>query len=337
MLMARGSGLSARRSRRRLLVRLAAATWIITAAGACRPDDAPPADGRTATWLDISPAIGDPPRDPGDALALLQAYGAGTLGVRGVSVIFGNVPLERGLPAALELLQRMDTGLRRAWRGASAADERAAPTEATELLEEALRKEPLTIVATGPATTIASLLLRKPAMARRIERVILVAGTGIDDATLAGTTDGDADAVVHADAGSVQVLLDSPIALTLVRPGPLAGVALDAADLDRLDQGVGPVKLIVPSAREWLQAATRREGITAIAVPAMLAVDVAAHPGKMRCEPAAASFGRSGPAGPRLLIENSPTGRKVTWCHSADPEAKARIIADVLRVRAVPH
>ena len=153
---------------------------MIATAGACRSGDAPPADGRIATWLDISPAIGDPPRDPGDALALLQAYGSGTLRVRGVSVTFGNVPLERGYPAAQELLKRLDSGLLRAWRGASAPDERAAPTEATELLEEALGKEPLTIVATGPATTIASVLLRQPAMASRIERVILVAGTPVD-------------------------------------------------------------------------------------------------------------------------------------------------------------
>ena len=316
-----------------MLACLAAATWIIAAAGACRRDDAPPADGRIATWLDISPAIGDPPRDPGDALALLQAYGSGTLGVRGVSVIFGNVPLERGLPAAQELLKRLDSGLLRAWRGAAAPDERAAPTEATELLEEALGKERLTIVATGPATTVASVLLRKPAMASRIERVILVAGTPMDDATPMAGSMSAADANVAADAHSVQLLLDSPVPLTLVSPSLATGMALDAADLDRLDEGRGAIKLITPPARAWLQAASKAHGTTAFAVPAMLAVDVAAHPGDVRCEPAVASIGPPTPNGQRLLITISPAGRKVTWCHSADPGAKDRLIADVLRVR----
>lgn len=310
---------------------------VLISTGACRRDDAPPPDGRIATWLDISPSIGDPPRDPGDALALLQAYGSGTLGVRGVSVIFGNVPLERGLPAAQELLKRLDTGLLRAWRGAAAPDERAAPTEATELLEEALGKEPLTIVATGPATTVASILLRKPAMASRIERVILVAGTASDASAPVAAAIDAADANVAADAFSVQALLESPVALTLVSPRLTTGMSLDAADLDRLDQGRGAIKLITPPARAWLQAITAASGATAFAVPAMLAVDVAAHPGEIRCETAVASVEPRASHGPRLWVASGPAGRKVTWCHSTDPGAKARILADVLRVHPLPR
>ncbi|AMY08021.1 Pyrimidine-specific ribonucleoside hydrolase RihA [Luteitalea pratensis] len=324
---------------------------MIVTAAACRSSDAPPDDGRIATWLDISPAIGDPPRNPGDALALLQAYGSGRLGVRGVSVTFGNVPLERGLPAAQELLKRLDSGLLRAWRGASAPDERAAPTEATELLQEALGKEPLTIVATGPMTTVASVLLRHPAMASRIQRVILVAGTSVDSnppgprsesGPYLATTPGGAgisarDANVEADAPSLQVLLDSPVALTVVSPSLATGIGLDAADLDRLDEGHGPIKLITPPARAWLQAVRGVDDATAFAVPAMLAVDVAAHPGDVRCEAAVASVATPQPHGPRLLIASSTEGRRVTWCHTADPGAKARIIADVLRVRQLPR
>ena len=324
-------------SRLRLVTCLVAAAWVVATAGACRRDDAPPADGRVATWLDISPSIGDPPRDPGDALALLQAYGSGTLGVRGVSVIFGNVPLERGLPAAQELLKRLDTRLLRAWRGAAAPDERAAPTEATELLEEALRKEPLTIVATGPLTTIASILLRKPAMASRIERVILVAGSPIDESA-SGRAGMDArDANVAADVSSVQALLESPVAVTLVSPGLATGMSLDSVDLDRLDQGRGAIKLITPPARAWLQAISTNGAAAAFAVPAMLAVDVAAHPGEIRCEAAIARVEPRSSNGPRLWVTSGPAGRKVTWCHSADPGAKARILADVLRVQPLPH
>ena len=321
----------------RELIRVAAAICLIATAGACRRDAAPPADGRTAIWLDISPAIGDPPRDPGDALALLQAYGSGVLAVRGVSVTFGNVPLVRGFPAAQELLQRLDSGLLRAWRGASVPEERAAPTEATALLEEAIGKQPLTIVATGPVTTIASVLLRQPALARRITRVILVAGTPAEATPAAGAGVNAADANVDADAYSLQVLLDSPVALTLVAPGLASGVGLDASDLDRLDAGHGPIKLITPPAREWLQAAIARSGATAFAVPAMLAVDVAAHPGAMRCEGAVASVVNSSASRPALVVATSTEGRRVTWCHTADADAKDRMISDVLRVRPLAH
>lgn len=296
----------------------------------CQRGGTAPADGRTAVWLDISPALGDPPRDPGDALALLQAYGSGRVHVRGASVTFGNAPLVRSFPAAKELLERLDTGLLRPWRGASSPEERAAPTEATELLEEALEKEPLTLVAAGPATTIASVVLRHPEMASRMDRIVLVAGHAAGTSTDAAAVSPDPN--VLADASSLQVLLDSPVALTLVPSDASTGIGLTAADIDRLDQGQGPVKLLTSSARGWLQVLRSRGGGDAFPMPAMIAVDVAAHPGKVRCEAAVARLETNGAAGPRLVVATGTEGRRVTWCHMADDEDKARMIADVLRV-----
>ncbi len=337
--------------------------WVLLAAlavlpSACRRSQ-PPADGRTAVWLDISPALGDPPRDPGDALALLQAYGSDRLAVRGVSVTYGNVPLVRGYPAAQLLMERLDTGLLRPWRGASSPEERAAPTEATELLEEALEREPLTVVLVGPATTLASVLLRHPETAERLVRVVLVAGrpegmgsresgVGSGESGVGSRESGVGenaaplqersrwpDPAVGADAESVQVLFDSPVPITLVPPGDTTGIGLDAADLDRLDTGRGPIKLITPSSRGWLQGVTARTGATTFPVPAMLAVDVVAHPGGVRCEAAVATRVTDTAGAPALRVSTEPggTGRPVTWCHTAVPEAKARMLDDVLRVR----
>ena len=317
----------------RRLPLLLAVILVAMAGTACRREAAAPTDGRTPVWLDISPAYGDPPRDPGDALALLQAYGSRRLAIRGVSVTYGNVPLVRGYPAADELLDRIDTGLLRPWRGASSPEERAAPTEATELLEEALGNEPLTILALGPMTTVASVLSRHPDAAARVERIILVGGQPVTaDATGADTPDGG-DVNVAIDPGSLRVLLDSPVALTLIAPQLTTGVGLDAADLDRLDAGRGPIRLLLPSARAWLQAVTNGSTRTAFAVPAMLAVDAAAHPGEMRCEAAMASL-RTEPGPAALLVssESGATGRRVTWCHTADPGAKDRMLTDLLRL-----
>lgn len=311
---------------------LALASLTLLALSACGRGGAPAADRRTAVWLDISPAIGDPPRDPGSALALLQAYGSERLRVRGVSVTFGNAPLVRSVPAARELMERLNTGLLRPWRGASSPEERAAPTEATELLEEALSKETLTIVAVGPATTLASVLLRQPEMAARIERVVLVAGRSGDAAAPAGAPESP-DPTVTADAGSLRVLLASPLALTLVPADGSTGIGLDAADIDRLDQGRGPVKLITPAAPGWLQVQKSRGGGDAFPMPAMIAVDVAAHPGKVRCESAVAALEAPGGDGARLLVSTATAGRRVTWCHTARADDKARMIADVLRVQ----
>jgi inosine-uridine nucleoside N-ribohydrolase len=312
-------------------VAAAFALLVLALGGACRREAAAPADTRTAVWLDISPAFGDPPRDPGDALAFLQAYGSGRLHVRGLSVTFGNVPLVRGYPTAQELMNRVDTGLLRPWRGPSSPEERAAPTEASELLEEELRKQPLTVIAVGPATTVAAVLVQQPDIADRIERVVLVAGQPAAEPDRQRAV----DANVTADPGSVQILLDSPAPITLVPAdlGPKAG--LDAADLDRLDQGRGPIKLITPSARGWLGAEAARTGSTAFPIPGLLAVDVVAHPGEIRCEAAIATLTNLGAAPPALLVSSVPgaPGRRVTWCHTADPGAKQRILADVLRLQ----
>ena len=150
--------------------------------------------------------------------------------------------------------------------------------------------------------------------------------------TDAGSQD---DPNVAADAASVQVLLDSPVPITLVPPGDRHRIGLDAADLDRLDTGRGPIKLITPSSRGWLQAVTARTGDTAFPVPAMLAVDVVAHPGEVRCEAAVATLVTDPTGGPALRVSAEPgaTGRPVTWCHTADPGAKTRMLDDVLRVR----
>ena len=308
-------------------MRRLALVMLLACSVACGREAVAPSDGRRPVWLDISPAIGDPPRDPGDAMALLQAHGSGRLRLRGVSITFGNVPLVRGYPTAVELLERLDTGLLRPWRGPSSPEERAAPTESTELLEEVMAEAPVTVIALGPATTLASVLLRQPTMAERLERVVLVAGQVHPN----GAASLRPDPNVSADPGSLQVLLDSPAPITLVPADASTGLGMSAADLDALAKRPGPIGLIVPGARAWLQAVTNGRDATTFPVPGLLAVDVTAHPGEVRCEVAMAALVFE--PGPALLVSSAPNapGRRVTWCHTADPAARTRILADLSR------
>ena len=57
-------------------------------------------------WIDTDPAIGEPERDVDDGLALVQAFHSPELDIRGVSVVFGNAPLDRGLPIARRLVRQ---------------------------------------------------------------------------------------------------------------------------------------------------------------------------------------------------------------------------------------
>jgi len=58
-----------------------------------------------AVWIDTDPAVGEPDRDVDDGLALVQAFRSPELDIRGVSVVFGNAPLDRGLPIARRLVR----------------------------------------------------------------------------------------------------------------------------------------------------------------------------------------------------------------------------------------
>lgn len=308
----------------RLLAPVCVGLALVMAARCARPAG-PPADGRVAVWLDVSPAFDDPPRDPGDAFAIVQAFGTERLRVRGVSTTFGNVPLVRGFPAARALLEKLEGGALRPWRGASSAEEREAPTEATELLAEALDEAPLTIIAAGPATTVASLLQRRPDLDARIDRLVLVGG--LPD----GTSESAVDPHVAADPESMRILLAREMAITLV-PADAAGLALEEADLARLDAADSLVRQVAAGARSWLT----HTKTTLVAVPAMLAVDVVARPGTVRCEAATARLETPSGAPARLRVSGrpDPTGRRVSWCHTPDPGARERILKDLLAVRS---
>ncbi|MGI8673288.1 MAG: nucleoside hydrolase [Luteitalea sp.] len=312
----------------------------------CHRRATPAADGRTAVWLDISPSLGDPPRDPTDTMALVQAFGADRLRVAGVSVTFGNVPLVRGFPVAGDVMERLGTGGLRPWRGPSGPDERFSPTEATELLAERLETEPLTIVALGPLTTVAALLGRHPHLRSQLQRVVLVAGRRPSQRLLTGTTNprGHRDPSVELDPGSFQLLLDSSVPVTVIALEAAMQVSLTSADLARFVTGPRPARTIVPPARSWLGVWKDIFGVDGFVPFGLAAVDLVAHPSQARCEAASAQIEWAdddqseprlrGPAPatkPYLIVRTDAPGRSVTWCPAVDPALEDRIIADVLR------
>jgi purine nucleosidase len=138
-----------------------------------------------------------------DAFALLYACASPLARLVGVSTVDGNVNLAsatRNTSAVLALARRADVPV---WPGCAAPLLRA-PSDATrfhgasglgyaELPEPAVKPSPthaidailaaasvepgaLTLVATGPLTNIAAALLREPALARQLGRLVLMGG-----------------------------------------------------------------------------------------------------------------------------------------------------------------
>ena len=145
--------------------------------------------------------------DPGvdDAVAILLALASPELDVLAITTVSGNVGLEKTTLNArriVQLAQRRDVIVAAGCAGAIAGpthysgdvhgadglgdlswDEPDVPLhgeDAVELLRELVEAGPLTIVAIGPLTNLATLLGRYPDVARLVERVVIMGGASFE-------------------------------------------------------------------------------------------------------------------------------------------------------------
>lgn len=178
--------------------------------------------------------------DPGhdDAIALVLALGAPGLEVRGVTTVFGNCALPDATRNALQVLDLAgrpdvpvaagaagplvgETALGNYVHGASGLDgpeldppSRAAdPRSAVQLMVDVLEQteDPVTLVATGPITNVARLLLDRPDLAERVAEVVFMGGsTGRGNHTPA------AEFNTYADPEALDVVLRSGLRVRMV-------------------------------------------------------------------------------------------------------------------------
>ncbi len=128
---------------------------------------------RIDVWLDVDTATGS--GDVDDGLMLIQAFHSPEIHVRGISVVFGNAPLDRAVPIASTITERFGPAGMVPQPGAASAAELGTSTAAVESLAAALKEAPLTIVAVGPVTNIGTLVKLYPQLHDRIERIVMVA------------------------------------------------------------------------------------------------------------------------------------------------------------------
>lgn len=236
--------------------------------------------------------------DPGtdDAIALWLALASPELDLRLVTVAGGNVGLERTLPNARAILglARSDVpvvaGADRPLLGAFTPETRvhgadglggvilpegplAAPGIAADAIRDLLRQEErVTLVGIGPATNLALALATEPALAERVEEIVLMTGAWAE-----GNITPSAEFNAWSDPEALGVLLGCgrPVTLAtleltaqaLVTPARIAalrarggGACLDVAA--RIMEGVPPSRrfghrghpLHDPCAVAWLVA-----------------------------------------------------------------------------------
>ena len=237
-------------------------------------------------WIDTDPAIGEPERDVDDGFALLQAFRSPELDIRGVSVVFGNAPFDQGLPIAQRLVRLWGPKGLRVFGGASSAEGRGQETDATRALAEALRQGPLTILALGPATNVATLLERHPELARRIVRIVAVAGRRPGQRFRTGTVNvkGHRDFNFELDPEAFRVLIASNVPLVLTPFEISSRVWIEGADIDRLATGPPAARALATPAKAWLGLWQRLFSVNGFNPFDTLAVGYVVSPAGFGCE-----------------------------------------------------
>ncbi len=317
---------------RQAWIRLPAAAILLAAAAGCGSEIP------RRVWLDVDPAVMRGGHEPDDGVAMVQAFQSPEIQVVGVSVVFGNAPVATGFPIAREIAARFGPPRLGVHRGAAGASREV--TDAVRALIEALDREPLTLLVLGPATNLASALLMRPDLARRIEAAILVVGREEGEAlTFPGSPERFPDFNFELDPEAVEVLLESGAPVVLAPFGLAVRAPVRAEDWSALEGAPfwdffgGPIEDYL----DWFEEATGRRAtypFDSFAVSSVVA------PGLLRCDPANATLvdgpadasGDAGDLKPWLVLSRaggalSPDSWPVTWCHT--PAAGLR--EDLLR------
>lgn len=300
-------------------------------------------------WIDTDPAIGEPERDVDDGLALVQAFHSPELDIRGVSVVFGNAELVRGLPIARRLAHDFGPPRLKVFRGAAKASGAPVETDASRALAAALRVSPLTILALGPVTNIATVLEAHPELAGRVTRIIAVAGRRPGQRFTTGTANaaGHRDFNFELDPRGFQVLLDARVAIVLAPFEISSKVWIKSADLDRLAASPSPAaRALAPPSRSWLAMWGRLFKVDGFNPFDTLAVGYAISPDGFACEALGARIetladdvtepgvqGVKVDRKPYLLASNTfgADAPRVTYCSTAPAGFKDDLLRRLMR------
>jgi pyrimidine-specific ribonucleoside hydrolase len=306
------------------------------------------AQTRIPVWIDTDPAIGEPERDVDDGFALIQAFRSPELVIRGVSVVFGNAPLPEGLPIARRLCAQFGPPNVRVFEGASAEGAGGIETPASRALERALRAEPLTILALGPATNVATVLRLHPELSSRMVRIVAVAGRRPGQRFTTGATNvkGHRDLNFELDPQAFRVLIEARVPLVLLPFEISSKVWIESPDLDRLAAGPRAARALVQPARQWLSLWHRLFAVDGFNPFDTLAVGYVVSPSGFRCDSLpieiqtlADDVTEPGMQGtklekkPYLLVSKSfkSVAARALYCSQAPADFKHRLIDTLLR------
>ena len=308
------------------------------------PDERPAGES-IPIWIDTDPSNRPGGFEVDDGFALIQAFNSPELAIRGVTLVFGNAPLDVEAPIGREIVARFGPEGLDVHEGAATLDDLGVETPASRALTEALRAEPLRLLVLGPATNVATVLRQTPELASRMLEVVAVAGRrpGQSFRTGAPTNPAHCDCNFDKDVEAFRVLLDAEVPLTLVPWEISSKVWLRGAHLDRLAGGPPGARWLVPAARDWLARWRERFGVDGFNPFDTLAVGYLTSPERITSERLGIEI-RTGPDDqavpdadggvpdkPYLVVaDDIRSSHRVTYCHTASTDFDEYLMARLL-------
>jgi pyrimidine-specific ribonucleoside hydrolase len=234
-------------------------------------------------WLDVDTAMGPVagrPRDVDDGLALVQALASPELRVAGIGVVFGNAPLGEAVVNTQRIVERFAPGSVGVYAGAASAGDLGRDTAATRALADALRRTPLTMLALGPVTNVATVVQQHPDLRSRIRQVVLVAARrpGFDFHPVGRPELKFPDANFEHDVAGLRVLLDADLPLVFAGYESSSDVWLTRAHLDEVAASGANGAWVREQSLAWLDRWERTLGLPGFNPFDTLAVGWVVHP-----------------------------------------------------------
>lgn len=174
--------------------------------------------------------------DPGhdDTLAIMLALANEELDIKGITTVAGNTDIEHNTKNAIRVLEYFGKNIK-VYKGAgkplfnpfigapevhgeTGLDGTSLPEAvkmeeeipAVEFMEQALQKEKITLIAIGPLTNIATLLLTAPELKSQIEEICIMGG-----ATLEGNITSTAEFNIWQDPEAAHIVFSAGVPLTM--------------------------------------------------------------------------------------------------------------------------
>ncbi|WP_289037888.1 nucleoside hydrolase [uncultured Zobellia sp.] len=214
-------------------------------------------------WIDTDLSVGMTRHkregycDVDDGYAVLQLIKADTIEICGISAVFGNTIIENSYPLSQQMSTEFAMGNIPVYKGAGEAIDLkdVNSNEGVEALAEALRRQPMTIMAIGPATNIGLLLLKHPELKSEIQEVVLVAGrrTPQDYFKIGNKGNHAQDLNFDLDNDAFRLMFEHGVPVTLCPFEISNKVWIKTEDLDALEKGDEGNKWLANASRAWLQ------------------------------------------------------------------------------------